>query len=693
MLPILFLGALLILYTHVLLVYMIPVTGGTDQNGYHVCARMLNLNGVFYQKPVDDLQFVGHMWVVNERGEYYPKYPPFYPALAAGMNELLGEGGGFYATVWGAILSVAGMFVLARFWVGRWWSLLAAFMMALSPVIAILGITKNSHTPSLAFFIWGMAAIVFASTRRSRRNLLWAVIGGAMIGFTVGIRYTDFLLIFIPLAYALFLLPGRRKWELAAAVCLGAAIPYAALAWFHLQAYGAPWRSGYSLTSESSAFELKFIPANFLIYVPEFFMGVVGPLGVFALAAWRLRWKRAVFWSVWILPTFVLYLMYYWAPDGEGTGAMRFLCPLVPAVILLAMLSLRRLRRTVLPYRGACIFSLILLLILQTVWGWTRITKMGEPKAAGDLQRAVVVETMRQHIPEGAILISNAGLLNELDFEQRWRLYPSYIMNPREIKNIVKRSLDSQAAGLQQVRARALDEKLGKFNYGQLYQYLREFFERQQKEGHPVYFLGRGWEVNQFQRVFYRYFETKKVGSITGTRPAWLLRELKRDASRYRPKNEPVPLTNYEIIQLGAKREKVLPLADSQNLLQSERREILNRINPNNDQELQNDLNRLETIRDDVGNLRRAIADAKRREEARKKAAEKRKAELAKRRAAEARRRKAAEELRRKIADGQRRMAAEEAGNKARMAKERKAEEAARRKAESCPAMPPATMK
>ena len=98
LLPLLFLGVLLVSYTWVLLTYMIPVTGGTDQNGYHVCARMLNLNGVFYQKPVDDLQFIGHMWVVNERGEYYPKYPPFYPALAAGMNWLLGEGGGFYAT-------------------------------------------------------------------------------------------------------------------------------------------------------------------------------------------------------------------------------------------------------------------------------------------------------------------------------------------------------------------------------------------------------------------------------------------------------------------------------------------------------------------------------------------------------------------------------------------------------------------
>ena len=251
-------------------------------------------------------------------------------------------------------------------------------------------------------------------------------------------------------------------------------------------------------------------------------------------------------------------------------------------------------------------------------------------------------------------------------------------MNPREIRNIVKRSLDSQAAGLQQSRARALDKQLGAFNYGQLYKYLREFFERQQKEGHPVYFLGRGWEVNQFQRVFYRYFETEKAGGITGTRPAWLLRELKRDASRYRPRTEPVPLTSYEIIRLGPKREKVLPIADSQNLLQSERREILNRINPENDQLLQSDLTRLETIRDDLAALRRAAQDAKRREEARRKAAEKRKAR---------------QKLLRKISDASRRMAAEDSANRIRMDKQRKAEEDARRKAEVSLSQPPPTMK
>lgn len=615
--PLVLLGLLLAGYTWLLLTYFVPVTGGVDQNGYHVSGRMMNLDGVSYRKTGDVLEHVGHMWVVNERGEFYPKYPPFYPLLSAGMNSLLGAGGGFYATVWGAILSVAGMYVLARFWMGRYYALAAAALLALSPVIFALALTKNSHTPSLAFFVWGMAAFLQgAACRRSRFGLLWAVLGGILIGYTVGIRYTDLLLILVPAAYAYWLVPRRWRWKLLAALALGAAVPYAALALFHWQAFGAPWRSGYSLTSESSAFSPRFIVQNFQIYLPEFFTIAVGPMGVLALLAWRLRWRWACFWGMWLLPTFLLYLMYYWAPDGESTGAMRFLVPLVPAVLLLALLSLRRLVQRIGRLKAAAL-TLVLLFSLQGVWAWTRITRFGEPRYASDLQRAFVIEAVRQRVPEGAVVISNTGMLDELDFERRWTLYPSYLLAPREIERIVERSLGAQAAGLQKIRAERLKQEVGSLNYGKLYEYLRDFFERKQREGREIYFLGRPAEVNRFRRSFYRHFEVDNLGLLTGSRPAWLLRDVKPDASRYRPKEEPVPLAAYELVKLGPRRVKVLPAAASEPLLTAERSEIVSRVNPGNDQELARELARLESIRDDILGLRRSVSDAKARQQER----------------------------------------------------------------------------
>ena len=38
-----------------------------DQSGYHISARMFNLDGVFYRKTADDLQYVGHIrrWTLD----------------------------------------------------------------------------------------------------------------------------------------------------------------------------------------------------------------------------------------------------------------------------------------------------------------------------------------------------------------------------------------------------------------------------------------------------------------------------------------------------------------------------------------------------------------------------------------------------------------------------------------------------
>ena len=645
-LPLILLGGLLLFYTWALLHYLVPVTGGTDQNGYHTCARTFNLEGKFYRKPIDKLEFIGSMWVVNDRGEFYPKYPPLYPLLAAGMNAMLGPGGGFYATLWGAVLAAAGIFVLARFFLGPWYALLAAAAAVSSPVLSGLAVTKNSHTPSLALFVWGMVAFFAALTPKREQwfRILLAAVSGFLIAYCTGIRYTDFLLILIPAAAAFLFARKRRRRNLLIGLAAGAALPYGALALFHWHAYGAPWRSGYSLTDESSAFVPSFILDNLRVYVPEFFISVIGPLGAFALLFRRVRWRRLLFWLVWLLPTFVLYLMYYWAPESGGTGAMRFLVPLIPAVILLSLLSLRWVVRR-LPGRRLAALSLLALAVVQLTWGLVGSAKLCEKKAIADFQHLVRLEVIRNRIPEGAVIIANSGILNELDFERRWQLYPSYILNVKQIRDTIDRSLNAQAAGLQKARAIELRDELGGLSYGKLYEKLRNFFEAKRNAGHPVYFIGRTWEANSFRRAFHRHFELEELGLITGDRPAHFLVPIQRSATRFLPDKPTVPMQLGEIVKVGSRRKKVLPLSDSERVLQQERREIMERLTPDNNAEIRRDLERLESIRDEVQSLRRAAAEAKRRAELRRKAAEKRKAELqrkaeAKRKAEEAKKKK-----------------------------------------------------
>lgn len=596
-LPLILLGGLLLFYTWALLHYLVPVTGGTDQNGYHTCARTFNLEGKFYRKPIDKLEFIGSMWVVNDRGEFYPKYPPLYPLLAAGMNAMLGPGGGFYATLWGAVLAAAGIFVLARFFLGPWYALLAAAAAVSSPVLSGLAVTKNSHTPSLALFVWGMVAFFAALTPKREQwfRILLAAVSGFLIAYCTGIRYTDFLLILIPAAAAFLFARKRRRRNLLIGLAAGAALPYGALALFHWHAYGAPWRSGYSLTDESSAFVPSFILDNLRVYVPEFFISVIGPLGAFALLFRRVRWRRLLFWLVWLLPTFVLYLMYYWAPESGGTGAMRFLVPLIPAVILLSLLSLRWVVRR-LPGRRLAALSLLAIAVVQLTWGLVGSAKLCEKKAIADFQHLVRLEVIRNRIPEGAVIIANSGILNELDFERRWQLYPSYILNVKQIRDTIDRSLNAQAAGLQKARAIELRDELGGLSYGKLYEKLRNFFEAKRNAGHPVYFIGRTWEANSFRRAFHRHFELEELGLITGDRPAHFLVPIQRSATRFLPDKPTVPMQLGEIVKVGPRRKKVLPLSDSERVLQQERREIMERLTPDNNAEIRRDLERLDRV-------------------------------------------------------------------------------------------------
>ncbi len=603
LLPLALLGALLALYCYMQLLYFIPVTGGTDQNGYHVCARMFNLNGVFYQKPGDDLEFIGHMWVVNDRGEYYPKYPVLYPLLAAGMNALLGIGGGFYATVWGAVLAIAGMYALARFFMGSWYALLAAFLLASSPIVFALGITKNSHTPSLALLIWGMAAFFYAVRHPVNRNLIFAALGGFLIAYTVGVRYTDFLLILIPLSYIAFVVRDcKLKWKLLFALGLGAAIPYGAMAYFHMYAYGAPWRTGYSLTDESSAFDWRFVGENLGIYIPEFFVLAVGPLAFAAFINPKIRWRMWVFWAVWIVPTFALYLTYYWAPDGESTGAMRFLVPVIPPVLLLACLGIRNLFDA-LDKRKVIYFLIAAFVVIQGVWGYSRMVRLCESKYASDLQNLFVIESLDRRIPPGSVVFAGTNLCNELGFEQRWRLYPTYVFNPNEIKNVVERSLGPQAAGLQKCRAQSLKDQLGSLDYGKLYDFWRKFADKELAAGHDIYLVGSG-EANVFRRIFNRDYEVEKITVLTAERPAYVLNDPKRDASRYKEKKKNVKMGTLEILRVSKKRVKPITASENIDDLQQERRELVNKLNPTQDPELSAYLNRLEAIKDEITQLR-----------------------------------------------------------------------------------------
>jgi 4-amino-4-deoxy-L-arabinose transferase-like glycosyltransferase len=163
------LGALVVLYLVFLSLYFVPVADNVDANGYIGSARIFKEHGRFFQVPPDDYAFIGRMWVANSRGEYYPKYPPLYPALAGLMMMGFGVDAGFYVAPGCALLAVLGMYVLCRTQFSGPLSLLGAAALAANPVFNTFALRQMSHAPGMCLLVWAYAVFFLAPRKEAGR--------------------------------------------------------------------------------------------------------------------------------------------------------------------------------------------------------------------------------------------------------------------------------------------------------------------------------------------------------------------------------------------------------------------------------------------------------------------------------------------------------------------------------------------
>ncbi len=601
------LGIITVAYCCFILSYFVPgIVSGNDQNAYHAFGRTIIEDGRFARVLDDDLQAIGAMWVTNDRGEFFPKYPPGYPALSGVANYFFGAGAGFYLAVAGAVLSIPAIYCTGRFFLPQLFALLTAWMLALTPVIAFQGISRTSHTPSLAFFLWGMASFLGAAhSRKYRYSIPLAMLGGLLIGFCTGIRYTDFLLIAIPGIYALCYFRGKRFWLLGGALGLGAAIPYAAIGYFHYWAFGSPFLNGYALTGEASAFQLNSLMLNIRLYLPDILRDGVGPAAVLMFALFLrpggIRWKRTAFWSVWILPTLCLYLTYYWAPDGRSTSYLRFLVPLLPAFYILGAGGLRLILRKRSP---RCIFWTIAgVALLQLVWGLPGIFNTCEPRSLDNRKLAQNVEFANANLPEGAVVVTSMPLAEDLDFWRRYTLYPITLMNVGHINRSAEQTIRGEAIWLQRSRAEELQRKFGKMKQYELNKFFVERFKELLKSGKRVFFYAGVGDARRLRGIYQFYFELKEHGKSPAEVPGEVFVAVNIGSHRYGEikKNRPAPVM--ELWELVGVREKGFSETEREMVLQDERNELVRQIGDDGAERSQS-LARLESVQAELNYLR-----------------------------------------------------------------------------------------
>jgi 4-amino-4-deoxy-L-arabinose transferase-like glycosyltransferase len=415
------LAGILLVYAVALTAYFVPTLGGPDANSYHVSARMLEQHGRFHQVPEDDLAFVGRMWVEDAHGRFYSKYPPLYPALSGILMRLFGDMAGMLVAPVCSWLAVLGTFVLVRALLPGWPALLGALATASNPLFNIFAADQVSHAASIACLTWGFALFFHGAKRDGRPRDVLLLGSGLLLGYAVGIRYPNLLLLAAPMLW--FALGLTRSWRAAGAWLAGLAVPGLLLAWFHWSAFGSPLRTGYSLTDEQQGFALSSFAHNLRFYFA--FMGEgVGPLFVLSLCGfvttWRRDWRRGAFFTVWLLPLALLYVSYYYLP-ALSEGYLRFLLPLVAPCTLLALVFARE---AVGAFESTATRRLLIgaLVACQAAWGVIGSIDQFELRYAFNDMQHEKVQFIREQVPAGSELFGPVWLLDALDYHRSYTL-------------------------------------------------------------------------------------------------------------------------------------------------------------------------------------------------------------------------------------------------------------------------------
>jgi hypothetical protein len=353
--PIALLTVMVIVQAVVLKIYYVPVSGGTDQNGYHVTARLLSEGTGAGFTPASPYSFIGNMMVLTERGRVYAKYPPGYPLLAA-MARLVGGPGAVYLVNPLCMAAACALsFFLFRLVISDFMALLGVTWLMWNPLTLIYANDANSHASTLLFVVLGMWGLLsWLNGRPAWRG----IVGAFALAYAATIRYSEFLL-FLPLLFVVVARVwsdgDRRTLRQSALLVFSWMLPIAALACYCWVAFGAPWKTGYAYCAEETGFGLKYFfynpvtnrPGNWETLLVQanwlglFLLWPAGLAGLILLAV--SRWRIGVTLALWAIPSTALYLMYYWAPGGDSTTSyLRFFISVLPAFILAALWLIER---------------------------------------------------------------------------------------------------------------------------------------------------------------------------------------------------------------------------------------------------------------------------------------------------------------------------------------------------------------
>lgn len=463
--------ALTALYAAALVSYWLPTVTGSDQCSMYRAGRLIAEDGAFHNANFMDMEYAGEFWVINspEKNQIYSTYPPGLALLLAAAEQLGGPGAEMWVAPVCAVLCVLLAYVLGRCFLPGRHAFLATFIVATCPVLFLNAELRNTHALGLFLTLAGMLAAVGPTRRwRGAASCLGAGLAGLLLGYNVAVRYTEGLLLIVPLAYwftAHAYRPGRRaagrRWVLAGVYLLAAAVPLALLALYHWYAFGAPWVTGYSkFNATTGGFAFMYLFANLWVYVPGLVNHALGPAFALALlvvlCARRGREASSWFWLAWVAPLFLLYHFYFWVSPDAYHLTMRFWLNVLPGVVYWGVLAARAFARRVGWPRRAWLAIAVAFAAAQGLWGVAATTPVAESLYRTSARHGRVVEFAEATIPPGSIIVfaelgpdpnKRVCQPETLAARNRWHLFSTVVLDFAKLQKDVAEETRRQTMG------------------------------------------------------------------------------------------------------------------------------------------------------------------------------------------------------------------------------------------------------
>lgn len=309
------------------------------------------------------------LWI--DGAAYPPRYPPGFPIAIAMSLPLVGEspGAGIWVVQASALAAIAAAYALGRGAAGFWAGIIAALLVALSPLHVQWSRAVMSDVPASAVVAW-LAVWVLAVLRR-RAGVPECVLLGVAVALGGSIRSSAWLL--GPAAAVVLLAfggDGAERRRRSAALLAGLVLGQLPLLWWNAEVFGHPLADGYGYWVRDPIFSLDraFAPgpgggASNAWYYGALLLGggALYPAGALpllvlgALVAWRAPAARplAVLAVLSVALFYGLHLAFVWKWD-------RFLLPVLP--LLAAVMAVPFGREAPPAFRLASAFLLLAVL-------------------------------------------------------------------------------------------------------------------------------------------------------------------------------------------------------------------------------------------------------------------------------------------------------------------------------------------